>query len=99
MTTTISKNRFGCLVEETVYPYPHTQKTIKAPLIPFHMDYVQMENHIVNYTKRHQEFKVNGVQPVATCGDRAPEQDPSDFLMLLPVFAAEVSAKNPKMTY
>jgi len=42
---------------------------------------------------------MNGVQPVATCSDRAPSQDPSDFGMFLPTFAANVSASNPKATY
>ena len=36
----VSKNKFGCVVEETVYEHPYVEKTIKAPLVPFHMDYV-----------------------------------------------------------
>ena len=39
LSTKVSKNKFGCLVEESVFPYPHVEKTIKAPLVPFHMDY------------------------------------------------------------
>jgi hypothetical protein len=29
------------LVEEAVYANSYVEKTIKAPLIPFHMDYTQ----------------------------------------------------------
>lgn len=39
-TTKVSKNRFGALVEESIFPYPYVEKKIKAPLVPYHMDYV-----------------------------------------------------------
>ena len=38
---TISRNKFGCMVEESVFAHPHVEKVIKAPLLPFHEDYVQ----------------------------------------------------------
>lgn len=41
LSQTVSKNKFGCLVEETIFAHPHTEKVITAPLVPFHMDYVQ----------------------------------------------------------
>ena len=37
---TITKNKFGCLVEESVWPNSHVEKKITAPLVPYHMDYV-----------------------------------------------------------
>ena len=37
----VTKNKFGCLVEETIFAHPHTEKVISAPLVPYHMDYVQ----------------------------------------------------------
>lgn len=101
----VSKNKFGCLVEESIYPHPHVEKTIKAPLVPFHMDYVQQEAHITNINKSGKKLKAgsNGgdkpTTPIYTCSDRAPLTDPNDFGMLLPVFAAQVSADTPKGTY
>ena len=40
-STKMSKNDFGCLVEESVFPKGHVEKTITAPLTPFHADYTQ----------------------------------------------------------
>lgn len=37
----VTKNKFGCLIEETIFAHPHTEKVITAPLMPYHMDYVQ----------------------------------------------------------
>ena len=37
----VTKNKFGCLVEESVFEENHVEKTISAPMVPFHMDYVQ----------------------------------------------------------
>ena len=37
----MSKNRFGCHVEESVYLDQRVEKVVKAPLLPFEMDYVQ----------------------------------------------------------
>lgn len=37
----VRKNNFGMLVEEAVFANSYVEKTIKAPLIPFHMDYSQ----------------------------------------------------------
>ena len=39
----VAKNNFGCLVEESLYEGAHVEKTIKAPLVPFHLDYTQQE--------------------------------------------------------
>ena len=44
-------------------------------------------------------MRLKGESPTYTCEDRAPEESPSDFGMLLPVFAAHVSEANPTMTY
>ena len=46
VSTSVSKNKFGCLVEETVFSHPHVEKTITAPLVPFHMDYEQQESFL-----------------------------------------------------
>lgn len=99
ISTNVSKNKFGCLVEENVYSYPHTEKTIKAPLVPFHMDYAQQETFLGDALTHHKLKSANGPSPTWTCDDRAPEESPSDFGMLLPVFAAQVDAANPKATY
>lgn len=48
---------------------------------------------------RHHKHKLTSAAPVATCDDRMPDGSPSSFGMFLPVFAAEVSEANPKMTY
>ena len=37
----VSKNKFGCVVEESIFSHPHVEKVIKAPLLPYHLDYVQ----------------------------------------------------------
>uniref|UniRef100_A0A7S3MJI4 Uncharacterized protein n=1 Tax=Favella ehrenbergii TaxID=182087 RepID=A0A7S3MJI4_9SPIT len=66
------------------------------------MDYSQQEAFLEHATEHHmlKASKIlQGESPTATCETRAPEESPSDFGMLLPVFAAEVSAANPKMTY
>ena len=66
------------------------------------MDYAQQEAFL-GHALEHHNLKsariANGESPTATCETRAPDAKPDDFLMLLPVFAAEVSESNPKMTY
>ena len=100
LTTKVSKNKFGALVEESVFPFPYVEKTITAPLVPFNMDYAQQEAFLNNASKRHQEKTLLGAsQATATCDDRSPTEGPSDWGMFLPVFAADVSAANPKATY
>ena len=67
------------------------------------MDYAQQEAHLKNAAKLHkkklEQADENGKTPVATCQDRDPSADPSDFGMFLPVFSAQVSAANPTATY
>lgn len=100
ISTNVSKNKFGCLVEENIYSYPHTEKTIKAPLVPFHMDYVQQEAFLGHALDHHKLRSGNGANPVYTCDDRAaPETGPDGFGMLLPVFAAQIDGETPKATY
>ena len=43
LSQSIQKNDFGCLIEESVYANAYTEKLIKAPLVPIHMDYAQQE--------------------------------------------------------
>ena len=101
---TVTKNKFGCLVEESVFAHPHTEKVITAPLVPYHMDYVQQEAHLRDSIVRHAEkveqaANTNGPVVPATCEDRSPESPASGVGMFLPVFSAQVSAANPKATY
>ena len=42
----VSKNKFGCLVEEAIFDYPYVEKKITAPLIPFEQDYSQQETFL-----------------------------------------------------
>mmetsp|Transcript_22331 Transcript_22331/g.27415 ORF Transcript_22331/g.27415 Transcript_22331/m.27415 type:complete len:82 (-) Transcript_22331:1693-1938(-) len=35
----VYKNQFGCLVEEAVFADQYTEKVIRAPLMPIHLDY------------------------------------------------------------
>ena len=102
VSSNVSKNKFGCLVEENIFDHPHVEKTITAPMTPFHADYVQQEAFLKDATHRHKKLRSNGLgaaAPVATCEDRAPDSEPSSFGMFLPVFAAQVSEANPKATY
>ncbi len=39
LSSKFHKNQFGCLGEESVFANNYTEKVIKAPLVPFHMDY------------------------------------------------------------
>lgn len=100
MSNSVTKNKFGCLVEESVFSHPHVEKTITAPLVPFHMDYEQQESFLRDATARHQELSRFGAESKTyTCDDRAPGEEPDAFGMLLPVFSGEVSAANPTATY
>jgi len=66
------------------------------------MDYVQQEAFL-GHAAEHHHLKsaklLSGESPTYTCDDRLEWEKPQDFGMLLPVFAAEVSEANPKMTY
>ena len=55
LSTKVEKNKFGCLVEESVFPRSRIEKTITAPLTPFHMDYAQQEAHLKNAAKLHKK--------------------------------------------
>ena len=102
LSQTVSKNKFGCVVEQTIFAHPHTEKVITAPLVPYHMDYVQQEAHLRDSIDRHAKKVLqaaNGPVTPATCSDRSPASTPSDFGMFLPVFAAQVDAANPTGTY
>lgn len=39
LSQSVQKNNFGCLIEESVYDNAYTEKLVKAPLVPIHMDY------------------------------------------------------------
>ena len=54
-STKVEKNGFGCLVEESVFPRKRVEKTITAPLTPFHMDYAQQEAHLRNAAALHKK--------------------------------------------
>lgn len=72
----VTKNNFGCLVEEAVYAGSHVEKTIKAPLVPFHMDYAQQAEFMRSSTEFHKEkVASNGPSPVYTCDNREPSGD------------------------
>ena len=92
ITQNVSKNKFGCLVEESIFNTPYIEKTITAPLVPYHMDHVQQAAHLENMTEREQARKIseaiNGPAPVATCEDRSTESTASSVGMFLPVFSA-----------
>jgi len=63
MTTPLSqkveKTGFGCLSEETIYSDSYREKIIKAPLVPFHIDYTQQEQLINKSTEFHQNLRAN----------------------------------------
>ena len=43
VSQSVYKNKFGCLVEESLFEHPYVEKTISAPLTPFERDYAQQE--------------------------------------------------------
>jgi len=49
----MAMNKFGCMVEENIFAHPHVEKVIKAPLLPFHLDYAQQEAYLKEAGKRH----------------------------------------------
>jgi len=104
LTHKLSKNKFGCLVEESIFEHPYVEKTIKAPLVPYHMDYAQQEAHLKNLNQHGKKLK-SGSVPIYTCANRAPltaDTDlttPTDFGMFLPVFAAHVDSSSPSGSY
>ena len=96
---TMSMNKFGCMVEESVFAHPYVEKVIKAPLLPFHEDHVQQEAWVKDATERHlHRVSGNAASPVYTCEDRSKEQPAGPF-MLFPVFSGDVGPSNPKTTY
>ena len=100
ISSNISKNQFGCIVEETVYADQYTEKVIRAPMLPLHLDYEQQEAMITKATDFHKDLAVNGSVPTYTCDDREPgSDDPTDAMQFFPVFAADVSEANPTATY
>lgn len=62
----MSKNSFGCLVEESIYEHPYVHKKITAPMVPFHMDYSQQETFLRQAAERHTT-KRGAPSPTATC--------------------------------
>lgn len=99
MSHTIEKNGFGFFVEETVYPNSHREKVIRAPLVPFHMDYTQQENFIKKSTEFHQNLNANGPSPTYTCDNREPGASDTEAMQFFPMLAADVSESNPTATY
>ena len=75
LSQNVQKNNYGCLIEESVYANAKTEKMIKAPLVPIHMDYAQMEQFIKRSTEFHDNLSANGPSPVYTCSDREPLGD------------------------
>ena len=53
----------------------YTETVVKAPLVPFHMDYAQQEHFIKESTKFHQNLSANGPSPTYTCDNREPGGD------------------------
>jgi len=87
------------LIEESVYANAYTEKLIKAPLVPLHMDYAQQEQFIKRSTEFHENLSKNGPVPVYTCSDREPLGDDTSAMQFFPVFAADVSEAAPKATF
>ena len=96
-----SQNNFGCMVDEAVFEGQYREKTITAPLVPFHLDYSQQERFISRATDFHKNLDANGSVPIYTCDDREPGagDDKSAAGLFFPVFAAEVSRANPTGTF
>ena len=75
VSQSMSKNSFGCLVEESVFEDSYVEKVIKAPLMPFHLDYAQQEHFINKSTEFHKNLYANGPEPKYTCDNREPGGD------------------------
>ena len=93
-------NKFGCMVEETIFDYPHVEKVIKAPAVDkFTMSEQQQEAWMYDAAERSkQRLSGNAPTPIATCADRSKET-PEEAFMIFPAFSAQVSESNPKATY
>ena len=72
LSHTVEKNGFGFFVEETVFPNQYREKLIRAPLLPFHLDYPTQEHFIKQSTLFHQQRDANGPSPTYTCDNREP---------------------------
>ena len=97
-------NGFGMSVEEITSSNNSlgrsqyvTEKVIKAPLIPIHLDYEQQEKFLNRGTEFHQNLDQNAPTPTYVCDNREPEDAKSWLFM--PVLAADVSEANPTATY
>ena len=77
-----------------------SEKSIKAPLLPYHLDFVQQEQFLERAVDFHQNLdKKNGVAPTYTCDNRLPDGTPSSILAFLPAIAADISEANPTASY
>ena len=93
-------NKFGCMVEETIFDHQHVEKVIKAPAVDkFTMSEQQQEAWLYDAAERSkQRLSGNAPAPIATCSDRS-EETPEEPFMIFPAFSAQVSESNPKSTY
>ena len=57
----VQKNGFGYLSEEKIYSDSYREKIIKAPQIPFQMDYAQQEQFINKSAEFHKNLNANVV--------------------------------------
>ena len=82
-------NKFGCMVEETIFDYPHVEKVIKAPAVDkFTMSEQQQEAWLYDAAERSkQRLSGNAPAPIATCADRS-EETPEEPFMIFPAFSA-----------
>ena len=94
----ITKNQFGCIVEETVFANNYVEKVVKAPLLPLHLDYAQQERSIKSAIEFHKNLRSNG-PTVYTCDSREPGTGKAAAGKFFPVFAADVSLANPTATF
>ena len=96
----MSRNKFGCMVEETIFDYPHVEKVIRAPAVDkWTLSEEQQEAWLYDAAERGKQIASgNATVPVATCSDRSHET-PEEAFMIFPVFSAQVSESNPKATY
>jgi hypothetical protein len=92
---------FGTVVETDTYANNYSESFIKAPLLPWAVDFARHMETIENATQYHMDMKAgkNNGSPGYTCANRNPYGDDTTGLALLPAYGGSINASNPTQTF
>jgi len=100
LSSSITKNNHGCIIEQSIYDNEYAETIVTAPEDSYTFDFTQQAEHLMRATEFHKDLEQkNDEKTIYTCDNREPAGTPASLFAVFPVFAADISEENPTATY